>query len=196
VDDLIVHPRDPELVAGTHGRSLYVLDISALQQWTPQVTSSAAHLFTPRPVVMFKVDWTRNKGASGARRFAADNPFTELVPEGDSSGVAPPGTAIHYFLPATHEGPVTIEILDMEGRVIRELAGPGRPGINRVVWDARGQPRSGSLPPWRRVGGNDARRLAGVTQRPGPLVTPGDYRVRLRAGSYEATQALRVERDK
>jgi photosystem II stability/assembly factor-like uncharacterized protein len=196
VDDLVVHPRDPELVAGTHGRSLYVLDISALQQLTPQVISSPAHLFAPRPVVLFGVDWTRNKGASGARRFAADNPFTELIPEGDSSGLAPPGTAIHYFLSAAHEGPVTIEILDKEGRVVRELASAGGQGINRVLWDARRQSRSASLPPWRRVGGNDALRLAGVTERPGPLVPPGDYWVKLRAGSHEATQALTVERDK
>jgi hypothetical protein len=195
VDDLIVHPRDPELVAGTHGRSIYVLDIGALQQLTPQVISSPVHLFVPRPVILFNVDWTRNKGASGARRFAADNPFSELVPEGDSSGLTPPGSAIHYFLSAAHEGGVTLDILDAEGRVIRELTGPGRRGINRVLWDARRRPESVQTP-WRRVGGNDARRLANVTERPGPLVPPGEYRARLRAGSHEATQVIQVERDR
>jgi hypothetical protein len=91
---------------------------------------------------------------------------------------------------------VTIEILDTKGSVIRELAGSGHPGINRVLWDARAQPRSDALPPWRRVGGNDARRLADVNERPGPIVAPGDYRVRLRAGPHEQTQPLTVERDK
>jgi photosystem II stability/assembly factor-like uncharacterized protein len=195
VDDLIVHPRDPELVAGTHGRSLHVLDISALQQLTPQVISSRAHLFAPGPVILFNPDWTRNKGASGARRFAADNPFSELVPEGDSSVLAPPGAAFHYFLSTALDGGVSVDILDAEGRVIRELTGPGRRGINRVLWDARRRSESAQTP-WRRVGGNDARRLASVTERPGPLVQPGEYRARLRAGSHEATQIFQVERER
>ena len=49
VHDLVIHPRDGDLVAGTHGRSIWILDdITALQQWTPAVAKKALHAFDSR----------------------------------------------------------------------------------------------------------------------------------------------------
>lgn len=194
VDDIVIHPRDPELIIGTHGRSVYVLDISALQQLTPDVLGRGAHLFAMRPVTLFNVDLTKNKAASGARRFAAPNPYAALVAEGDSSGLAPPGATIHYYLKEWSRSPTRILILDSAGVVVRELTGPSEPGINQLRWDLRRPPLPPG-PPWQRVGGNDSRRLAALLQRPGPLVAPGEYKVRLLIDGSELTQPLQVEPD-
>src|SRR5262249_55666228 len=48
VHDLVIHPRDRELVIGTHGRSIYVVDIAPLEELTPKVRAAAAHLFEVR----------------------------------------------------------------------------------------------------------------------------------------------------
>ncbi|MGH9348194.1 MAG: WD40/YVTN/BNR-like repeat-containing protein [Vicinamibacterales bacterium] len=196
VDDLVIHPREPELVAGTHGRSLYVLDISALQALSPQVRARDAHLFPPAPAVLWNIDLTKNKAASGARRFAAPNPYAELVREGDSSGMAPPGAGIYYYLKAGSTGPARITVRDNTGTLVRELVGSSQAGINRVLWDLRGADAA-PLPMWRRVGGNDSRRLlaAGNAGRPGPVVPIGDYEVTLSIGGREQTQPLRIVLD-
>jgi photosystem II stability/assembly factor-like uncharacterized protein len=54
VDDLVIHPRERELVIGTHGRGMWVLDIAPLEQLTEDVLSSPAHLFEVKPSVQLK----------------------------------------------------------------------------------------------------------------------------------------------
>ena len=50
VHDLVVHPRDRELVAGTHGRSVWIVDVLPIQDLTPEIRAKAAHLFFVDPV--------------------------------------------------------------------------------------------------------------------------------------------------
>ena len=196
VEDMLVHPRDADLVLGTHGRSIYVMDVSALQQATPEILGRD-HLFETRPATMFDVDLTRNSGASGARRFKAPNPYSHLLDEEDGGDLAPPGASVYYHLRTGRAEPVKILIEDANGKLVRELAATGTAGINRVDWDLR----AADLPPvpaWQRVGGNDSRRLAtrAARGRPGPLVEVGEYRVSLVVGeSRLATTALIVEPD-
>ena len=94
---MVIHPREADLVAGTHGRSIYIMNIAPLRALTREVLASPAHLFAVEPATLLDVDITRNKGASGARRFAAANPYSELVSESDRSELAPPGATIYYF---------------------------------------------------------------------------------------------------
>lgn len=61
VHDLFVHPRDAELVVGTHGRSLYVADVSLLQQITPSVRSKEWHIFDT-PKVKYSANWGKKAG--------------------------------------------------------------------------------------------------------------------------------------
>jgi photosystem II stability/assembly factor-like uncharacterized protein len=194
VDDIVVHPRDGELVIGTHGRSVYVMDISPLQQLTRAVLTSGQHLFEPTVAATFTVDVTRNKGASGARRFTGPNPYHDLIREDDSSGLSPPGATIWYYLRDPRPEPVTVTILDSQSNVVRELSTSATVGLNRVVWDLRKSP----LPPaaaWRRAGGNDSVRLAATAadERPGPFVAPGMYELRVTIGNSVLTRTLRVE---
>jgi photosystem II stability/assembly factor-like uncharacterized protein len=196
VDDLVIHPRESDLIAGTHGRSVYVMDIAPLQQATRAVLTQDAHLFVPGRATLLGIDLTRNTGASGARRFSAPNPYAALVEDGDSSGLAPPGATIHYYLRDAVPGGAALTFEDEEGRAVRRIQGPASAGVHRIDWDLRRE-RLPPPPPWRQVGGNDSRRLAQRESqgRPGPLVEPGTYRVRLDVGGRSMTTTLRVEAD-
>jgi photosystem II stability/assembly factor-like uncharacterized protein len=127
VDDMAIHPRERDLVVGTHGRSVYVLDdIGPLQQWSAAVERDTVTLFVPRATTVSR---ERELGAVwGQRGFAAKNP--------------PYGAWIDYHLPREIEGGVSIVIADSAGRTVRTLRGPGAPGLHRVVWDlVPGEPR-------------------------------------------------------
>jgi photosystem II stability/assembly factor-like uncharacterized protein len=195
VDDMVIHPRDAELVAGTHGRSVYVMDISPLQQLTSAVLSSPVHLFDPKPVTLLDIDVTRNRGASGARPVSAPNPYSALASDSDTSGAAPSGATIDYWLSMGTDQRVRVVIRDAEGHTVRELTGSSDPGLNCAAWDLR-QASLAPLPSWRRVGSNDSVHLSRETSRPGRLVEPGDYRVRLEIGAMVEERVLRVEPDR
>lgn len=180
VDDLKIHPRDADLIAGTHGRGIFILDIRPLQQMTPSILDKPIHLFTPENPVLYHIDWTKNRGASGAGRFTADNPFSHLFRLSDRSGAAPPGVSLYYYVKNSSASHISIHIANYENEVIRILEGPAEAGLNRIDWDLRSAPLS-QLPEWRRSGSNDSLRLmqSGKDTRPGPVVEPGQYSVRL-----------------
>lgn len=200
IADLVIHPRDSDLVVGTHGRGIYVMSIWPLQQLTSEVLGSIAHLFDIQPAILLQLDITKNKGASGSRRFTAQNPYAELFDKdaaryvlGQGSELAPPGAAIYYYLKTSFEAPVDISIFDLEGRLVRHLQGPARTGINRVLWDLRRSPEALELSP----SGNDAVRLKarGRFERPGPLVMAGKYRVQLKTQGIAFEKEVIIEPD-
>jgi Sortilin, neurotensin receptor 3, len=131
IDDILVHPRDNDLILGTHGRSIYIMDdISALQQMTDTATSNAdAVLFDIRPGVAWVTDIQKSILVAGAKFFRGQNPAQ--------------GSAISYWLksPATED--VLITINDVSGREVRALVGTKNAGLNRVQWDLRATPAGG-----------------------------------------------------
>jgi hypothetical protein len=174
IDDVVVHPRDNDLVLATHGRSVYVMDdITALQQTTAEVLASAVHLFEPREAVRWSLDRRRQRSVTGDKNWTGDS--------------APPGTAISYWL-AEGEEDVSIVISDVvTGEPFRTLEGTGVPGINRVQWNLRGEPEE------REGGGGGFGGFGGANQ--GPLAEPGVYRVTLTAGGEERSTTVRVLED-
>jgi hypothetical protein len=127
VDDVLVHPRDNDLMVATHGRSIYILDdITPLQQLNEKILGSEAYLFEVRPGVPWLQDVTLSRFAGGQKRFVGQNPQ--------------PGTAISYYLKAAAPEEIKITISDFDGKVIRNLTGPGEPGLQRVQWNLRGNP--------------------------------------------------------
>jgi hypothetical protein len=120
IDDIAQHPRERDLIAGTHGRSIWVLDdASALSQLTPEIVAAEAHLFTPataRPRLILPYG-----GLSSNRLFAAANP--------------PVGVQLAYWLRDYTGEEVSITITSSAGHTVRKLTGAHRPGINRIVWD-------------------------------------------------------------
>ena len=179
VHDMVIHPRENDLVLGTHGRGFWMLDdITILEEMTAEVAASRVHLAAPRLARQLS-SFNRGRSSLGNTRFAAANP--------------PNGAIISYWvgpgMSAAEEEPpaVQIEILDGTGAVIRRLDPPARstrPGIHRLVWDLRHGPALlANLD-----GGLD------VGTR-GPWVLPGDYRVRLRFGDQEQTRDLGITGD-
>ncbi|MBN1272292.1 MAG: hypothetical protein JXB26_08480 [Candidatus Aminicenantes bacterium] len=171
VHDLLIHPRDFDLIAGTHGRGIWIVDnITPLQQMKPEVLEKAIHLFDIRPEViwasMYEWPWVSDK------RFFKLNPSR--------------GSMITYFLKEDLEEPVDIEILDITGEVIRNMKGSKWAGLQQKFWNFRKNP-----PKPDESGQSERRRYRGMP----PLVEPGVYLVRLKAGETVLTTRLVVEAD-
>ncbi|HXH07232.1 MAG TPA: hypothetical protein VNI83_11645, partial [Vicinamibacterales bacterium] len=194
VDDIQIHPRDNDLVIGTHGRGVYVLDdITALERLArPGLTTTTAgdggggeaapaqaggeatalQLFEVRPAIAYRI--YNHKGNTGHKFFLGPNP--------------PDGALITYWLGAPPKEPVRITISDEAGTVVRELTGTAERGLNRVSWDLRHEP---PIRPEPGAGGG-----GGFFGPPrGPLVAPGRYTVVVKAGGQSASQPVVVRDD-
>ncbi len=121
-DDVLVHPRDQDLVLATHGRSFYVMDdITPLQQLSDAVLAESEHLFVPRPATLWDED-KRTWHGGGDEAFRAKNA---------------PNATFTYYLKAAANGPVQLAIVDPAGAIVKELEGPTDAGIHRLSWDLR-----------------------------------------------------------
>ena len=120
--DLVIHPRDADLVAGTHGRSIWILDdITALQQLTPEVMESDVFLFENRMATKWQnVSIGRQQSFF---KFRGENP--------------PRGAPIHFWLKTVPQDKVNIVIEDLLGKHRHEMTVDGKKGINQVVWNMR-----------------------------------------------------------
>ena len=172
IDDVVVHPRDGDLVLATHGRSVLIADdVTPLQHLTEDVMAEDVFLFEPREAVQWKQDPRKSRSVTGDKVLRGEN--------------APPGTAIHYWL-GEASGDVQLTVTDLAtGELFRDLEPIGNSGINRVRWNLRGNRREG--PP----GGGF--QFGGGGQ--GPMAAPGLYRVTLTVGGQEHTQTVRVVED-
>ena len=173
-NDLVIHPRDNDLVLASHGRGIWILDkINALQELTPQVIASPSHLFTVAP--SYQIRQTNLKAHTGDMWFRGENPAN--------------GALIDYWIGAPGTAP-TITVHTASGQLVNTLRGTGNRGVNRVVWNLR----EADLP----IRGGfseedgDAPRGGGM---PGPLVAPGTYIVRLVAGNQKHEQRVEVRED-
>jgi photosystem II stability/assembly factor-like uncharacterized protein len=201
VHDMVIHPRDADLVIGTHGRGIYIMDISPLQELKTETAKRDVFLFKVQPVTLFHLDITKNKGVRGDRLFFAPNPYSDLFDlevsryiQGQGSGLAPPGAAIYYHLKEESREPVEISIFDhREEKVVRRLKGSSQRGINRILWDLRRSP----IPLERIRGGNDAARIRnrGFEEKPGPMISPGLYHVTLSVGKICLKTSILVKPD-
>ena len=191
---IVVQEHFNDLVIGTYGRGFWILDdITPLQQLTPEVLASAAHLFSPR----------------AAYRFRDITPMSAQADE-PSAGENPPyGASINYYLQAASADAVTITILDGQGAVVRTLTGPQARGLNRLYWDLRyeltKEIRLRTSPlytpdvtvgpeGWRPIAEKDWRTGEGA-ERLSMLAPPGTYTVQLSVGGRQLTQTLEVRKD-
>jgi photosystem II stability/assembly factor-like uncharacterized protein len=200
VHDLAIEQGD--LIAATHGRSFWVLDdLSPLRQLTPEVAHSAAHLFRPRPA------W---------RIRRSTNTDTPLPPETPAGQNPPDGAIIDYFLGSAPAGPLTLEILDDKGRLIRRFSSAeppapvdaeqinlpdywarppqpllASPGMHRFIWHLHGEPPQTSF--------HEFPISAIPHDTPlyplGPAVLPGSYTVRLVVAGHSYSEPLEVRMD-
>jgi photosystem II stability/assembly factor-like uncharacterized protein len=201
IRDLVIH--DDDLVIGTHGRGFWILDdISPLRQLSDSVTSSAAHLFAPRPTYRLPRD---------------TNDDTPLPPEEPAGKNPPDGAILYYYLNAA--GPVTLEIFDSANKLVRRFAStdqadppnaqldvptywlrPFQPlsaerGMHRFVWDLHGAPAAAS---GGRRGGGEPPISAIVHDTPvsqGEWIPAGAYTVKITVAGQTYTQPLLVKPD-
>lgn len=120
-DDLIIHPRDKDLVMGTHGRGIWVMDDTGpIAEWTQSVVASDAHLFSVPSREIF-VYW-KDTSYRGMAEYAGVNP--------------PNGVEITYRLGAG-SGPATLRVHNEDGQLVRTIQVPSTPGTHRVNWDLK-----------------------------------------------------------
>ncbi len=191
IHEFALHPTAGEIVAATHGRSLWILDVAALRQMTPEVLKAEAHLFKPNPAIRWQSE-PRRGGTT--RRFVGENP--------------PAGAQLYYAL-AKKADKISLKVLDVEGKLVRELRPSTTSGLHRVAWDlartpARPMGRPGNQPP----AGTGQPPPESEEPPPGPrgpggragfgggrAVPPGAYRIVLTVDGKEMTQSVRVEPD-
>jgi photosystem II stability/assembly factor-like uncharacterized protein len=199
IRDLVI--KDNDLVVGTHGRSFWILDdLAPLRQYAPQAIQADAFLFKPSDAI--RVRWNMNTD-------------TPLPPEEPAGQNPPDGAVIDYHLKAAAAGPITLDVLDAGGQVVRSYSSADTPdpirdegnvpkywirptrslsasaGLHRFVWDLHYPP----LPTQQRsypiaaVFGNTAKLPLG------PWVPPGTYTVKLTVNGRSYTQPLAVKMD-
>ena len=176
VHDILVHPRDNDLILATHGRSIWIFDdASVIQQLTPQIMSSNAYLFPVRPALRYTSRFTRY--GTGDKQFAGPNP--------------PAGALITYYLKDKLDEKATIklQVFDSAGKLVQDIERPSREkGLNRTSWNLR-------------LGGPEVRRppteeqLAFFGGARGPQVLPGTYTVKLTVNDKTFEERVEVKMD-
>ncbi len=138
--DLLIHPRAADLIAGTHGRGVYILDdITPLQQFTEEVSGKDAHLFE-NPVA---TKWQGiSRGATrGHKLFVGRNPLSMSQVEPSNSPTPIQNTAsINYYLKSKLPEKAMVKISNLDQTLTRDILLDDTPGIGRYRWDMRFEP--------------------------------------------------------
>ena len=207
VDDIEIQARDNDLVLGTHGRSIWILDdMTPLEKMDGSVANSSLTFFPPRTATTWFL--RQRRWSAGQQMFTAKNPpYGALLSYYLKEGVPPetpkrnsedrtdaaeqrPRREARAEAAEKKEGKVKITVVDKDGKVIRELDGPGAAGVNRTNWDLRANPPAEPTPEQQEA------IAAGFGFGPrGPLVEPGEYTIKIKTGDKEATQKVTVEED-
>jgi photosystem II stability/assembly factor-like uncharacterized protein len=200
--DLGIH--DSDLIVATHGRSFWILDdITPLRQLAESVAKSDAYLFKP-------------EAAYRVRR--STNPDTPIPPDEPAGQNPPDGAILDYFLTQPASGPVTLEIVDAQGKLVRRFSSTDKPevtqaelekqliplywirmpknlsasaGMHRWVWDLH-YPSPASLQhtyPISAVPYDTPRTPQG------PIALPGEYTTRLAVNGHTFTASLTLKMD-
>ncbi|HNU06941.1 MAG TPA: hypothetical protein PKO33_04180 [Pyrinomonadaceae bacterium] len=200
IRDLVI--KDDDVVVGTHGRSFWILDdITPLRQITAQTRSTGALLFAPQLATRVR------------RSVHTDTPFPPEEPAGQNP---PDGAIINYYLRSKASSPVTLEIVNPAGNLVRKFSSDDKPlpydenklrfptywlrppqilkneaGMQRFVWNLQyPNPPADSY---------DLPISAIVRDTPfvpeGPFVMPGTYTVKLTVDGKSYTQTLKVRMD-
>jgi photosystem II stability/assembly factor-like uncharacterized protein len=191
VDDIQIHPRDNDLVLGTHGRSAWILhDVTPLENLSAATLASAAHLFPVQPVTMWSLqgDWPFNGATYAApnpplgariRYVARGSSGEEQVATGGNGG----NGASSPRSRASADTIATITILSAGGDTVRTLSAPTGNGVQEIIWDLRYDE------PYDEPEGQGG----GFFNSPnGPRVMPGTYTAALAAGGEIATTSIDV----
>ncbi len=165
VHEIAVHPTAGEIVAGTHGRSLWILDVAALRQLNTATLDKAANLFKPQTAVLWH-------GATGKRFFGRRN----FVGQNPRSG------GVLYYSLKDDVKQVTLTISDVEGNRVARIPTKKTAGMHISVWNLRRarRPQSGRSGP-RNFGSS--------------RIAPGTYLATLNVDGKDYKQTIQVDID-
>jgi photosystem II stability/assembly factor-like uncharacterized protein len=171
VREIQVHKRDHDLILGTHGRGIWIIDdLTPLRALSDATLQKAATFLPSRPVqqrLQSSGGWVEGDAA-----FVGENP--------------PSGLVVSYYLRSRHiYGPLTLEVLDSKGKVIDTLQPSKRRGINRVVWNMRVKPPK--VPRAAQVA---------FSASQGPRVVPGTYTLRMKRGKDVLETKVEIKLDR
>ncbi len=203
VRDIIV--KDDDLVAATHGRGFWILDdVTPLREVDSSTAGQEAVLFKPQAA--YRVRWNTNTD-------------TPLPPDEPGALNPPEGAIINYYLKGSASGPVTLDVVQADGRVVRHYSSADpvvrpdpingnlplywfrppmilstEPGMHRFTWDVHYQPLAGG------GGGRGGLPIAAapyntVPAPTAPWVNPGTYTVRLTVNGKTYSQPITVKQD-
>ncbi|HEX8816614.1 MAG TPA: hypothetical protein VF753_14040 [Terriglobales bacterium] len=186
IHDLVI--KNDDLVVATHGRAFWILDdITPLRQLSAQVAKSDVYLY--KPPVMYRTHFPEN--------------YERKQPVGQNPE---PGVVLSYYFKTAPKDEVTLQILDAQGKVVRELSSvekkeaetppewpdqqppqekiPVEAGLNRFAWDMRYEG------PHKLPG-----EISAEFRSRGPVAPPGNYQVRLNADGKTLTVPLELKMD-
>ncbi len=167
VRDIYIHPKTHDLIIGTHGRGIIIVDnITPIRNMTQDVASKDVHVFDMKPV-------TLSTGKFGGGGFPDNGGWVVGNPEN-----IPP---IQYYLKErVSSGDVSIEIFDAAGKLVQKVPGTKRKGLNKVYWNLR-------MSPPKVASGGAKLDFGGFTA---PMVLPGNYTAKIKVGDKEYTQTI------
>jgi photosystem II stability/assembly factor-like uncharacterized protein len=172
VRDIAIHPKTHDLVLGTHGRGIIVVDdISTMRSLTEKEAGQAAVFLSAAPFPI-----------SDGAFFGGSFPATGGWVAPNAPGIKP----IFYYLkdrPST--GEFSIEILDEQGKLVQKLSNPSkRKGLNKAFWNLKMEPP--------KTAKGSKIDFATFTA---PAVLPGDYTVKMIKGNEVITQKIQLIHD-
>jgi photosystem II stability/assembly factor-like uncharacterized protein len=192
VRDMVIHPLDNDLVIGTHGRSVYILDdIQPLREITEAIKAKKLHLFKIADAYQFQTSFFglgyltpgnmefqgQNRAYGALITYSIGEKPAEVPKKEDPANV-------EDTQKKEDKEQIKIAILDNQGEVIRTIKGPMNPGLNRVNWDLRRDPFKTLSDPFE-----------GFSPPTGPFVLPGTYKVRIDLDDVAVEDSLQVLAD-
>jgi photosystem II stability/assembly factor-like uncharacterized protein len=174
VRDIQIHPETNDLVLGTHGRGIIVIDdITPMRELTKSIAENSVYIVPNKPLPV-------SMGKYGAGGFPDNGGWRAGNPAYTYS------QPIQYYLKErVNTGDVKLEVYDKDGKLVQSIPGSRRKGINKVYWNLRYTPpkvaKGGSKPDY-----------SGFTA---PQVLPGDYKVKIKIADKEYSSDLKLIHD-
>lgn len=170
VRDIKIQEQTNDLVIGTHGRSIIVVEnIAPMRNITPAVANQEVVMLNDKPITL-----TMGK-------YGGSFPNSS----GDWNGGVPISiTPVQYYL-KDRPNSIQMEVYDKDGKLVQKLSPSNRKGYNRVFWNQR-------ITPPKVAKGGSGMDFGGVLA---PQVLPGDYTVKMKVNGKEYTQTLKLVHD-
>ena len=165
-NDLVIHPRDNDLILGTHGRGVWILDhVNALQELSPEILQQQAALFSISDAEI--INYQDDGAHTGDMYYRGENPAF--------------GAAVDYFLKdSVASEAISLSIYDAQGTLVDEVKATNKSGLHRVMWGLRYQNKNAGT---------------GRSRMSGPYVLPGLYTAKLEVNGETYTQKFSVSDD-